>query len=136
MILPIIELIRLEEDPFAGTFGVLKINKRVFCATLEPADLENIPDRSSIPAQQYACVRRSTPSWPNTFEVMAVPGRSAILFHAGNLIGDTAGCILLGEHFGKLRNDRAILNSGKTFTAFMLLLDDYDEVHLTIKEVY
>ena len=135
-ILPVLELIRLEEDAIYGTFGILKINKRVFCATLEPADLENLEDKSSIPAQQYACIRRSTPSYPNTFEVMAVPGRSLILFHAGNLIGDTAGCILLGEHFGKLRGDRAILNSGKTFTAFMLLLDDYEEVHLTIQEVF
>ena len=126
--LPVIELIRLEEDAL--------INKRVFCATLEPADLENVRDRSSIPVQQYVCVRRSTPTYPNTFEVMAVPGRSLILFHAGNLIGDTAGCILLGEHFGKLRGARAILNSGKTFTAFMLLLDDYEKVHLTIREVF
>ena len=135
-LMPILELIRLEEHVLDGTFGILKINKQVFCATLEPADLENITDRSSIPAQQYACVRRSTPTWPNTVEVMAVPGRSHILFHAGNLIGDTAGCILLGEYFGKLRGDRAILNSGKTFTAFMLLLDDYNEVHLTIREVF
>ena len=135
-LMPILELIRLEEDAIYGTFGILKINKRVFCATLEPADLENLEDKSSIPAQQYACIRRSTPTYPNTFEVMAVPARRLILFHAGNLIGDTAGCILLGEHFGKLMGDRAILNSGKTFTAFMLLLDDYEEVHLTIQEVF
>ena len=134
--MPILELIRLEENVLYGTYGILKFNKQVFCATLEPADLENTIDRSSIPAQQYTCRRCSTPSWPNTFQVMAVPGRTHILFHAGNLIGDTAGCILLGEHFGKLRSERAILNSGKTFAAFMLLLDDYDEVHLTIKEVY
>lgn len=133
---PVLELIRLEEDALYGTFGVLKINKQVFCATLEPADLENIKDRSSIPAQQYACMRRSTPTYPNTFEVLAVPERTHILFHPGNLIGDTAGCILLAEHFGKLLGNRAILNSGKTFTAFMLLLDNYDEVHLTIREVY
>jgi len=134
--LPILELIRLEEDARYGTFGVLKIQKQVFCATLELADLENLKARSSIPAQQYICVRRQTPSWPNTFEVMDVPGRTHILFHAGNLIGDTAGCILLGEYWGKLKEDRAVLNSGKTFTAFMVLLDAYDKIHLTIKEYY
>lgn len=133
---PILELIRLEEDARYGTFGVLKINKQIFCVTLEPSDLENLKAQSSIPAQQYMCRRRSTPTYPNTFEVLAVPGRTNILFHAGNLIGDTAGCILLGEHIGKLREDRAVLNSGKTFAAFMLLLDDYDEAHLTIREIF
>jgi hypothetical protein len=67
---------------------------------------------------------------------MDVPGRDKVLFHAGNKIGDTAGCILLGETLGKLAGDRALLNSGATFKAFMDELQGVDEFHLTIREEY
>jgi hypothetical protein len=33
---PIVELIRLEEHERYGTLGILRVNKRVYCATLEP----------------------------------------------------------------------------------------------------
>jgi hypothetical protein len=131
----VLELIRLE-DSSAGTFGVLKINKEPFCVTLEPWDWENMKSKSSIPAQQYTMRRYDSPSFGLTFLVENVPGRTAILFHAGNTADDTAGCILLASSFGKLRGERAILNSGKTFDIFMRRMDDVDFAHLTIKEVY
>jgi hypothetical protein len=132
----ILELIRLEENDRFGTFGVLKINKKVFCVTLEPSDQLNAPSVSSIPAQQYNCVRIISPKYGETFRVEKVPGRDNILFHAGNFMGDTQGCILLAQHFGKLNHNRAILNSGVTFRNFINKLRGYDEVHLTIKEYY
>jgi len=132
----ILELIRLEENDQFGTFGVLKINKKVFCVTLEPSDKLNAPFVSSIPAQQYRCLRIKSPKYGETFEVTKVPGRDSVLFHGGNTVGDTQGCILLAQHFGKLNYNRAILNSGITFQNFMRALKGHDEVHLTIKEVY
>jgi hypothetical protein len=132
---PILELIRLEETG-AGTFGVLKVNKQVFCVTLEPGDLENRVGRSSIPAQQYNCRRVRSPEFGATYQVLGVPGRSGILFHPGNVGSDTSGCILLAEHFGKVSGNRAILNSGKTFRQFIGMLEDFLYVHLTIREVY
>jgi hypothetical protein len=132
---PVLELIRLEETD-AGTFGVLKVNKQVFCVTLEPGDLENAENRSSIPAQQYTCRRVSSPAFGKTYQVLGVPGRSDILFHPGNTIADTAGCILLAEHFGKLAGDRAVLNSGNTFRQFVFWLEKYPFLHLTVREVY
>jgi len=132
---PVIELIRLEESA-PGTFGALRINKRLTCWTLEPDDRLNEQGRSSIPAQQYICRRYSSAKYPATFQVMDVPGRDKVLFHAGNKIGDTAGCILLGETLGKLAGDRALLNSGATFKAFMDELQGVDEFHLTIREEY
>jgi hypothetical protein len=132
---PVLELIRLEETD-AGTLGVLKVNKEVFCATLEPGDFENAENRSSIPAQQYLCRRVRSPRFGKTFQVVGVPGRSDILFHAGNTADDTAGCILLGEHFGKLSGHRAVLNSGKTFVQFVGMLEGNPYLHLTIREVY
>lgn len=133
---PVLELVRLEENETWGTFGVLKIQKEVFCVTLEPADLLNAPNVSSIPSQQYLIERHVSPRFGETFRVMNVPGRSDVLFHAGNVSGNTEGCIILGQYFGKLREDRAVLNSGATFKAFMKILIGYDIAHLTIKEVY
>ena len=132
----ILELIRLEENDQFGTFGILKINKQVFCVTLEPSDKLNAPSVSSIPAQQYHCERIISPKYGETYEVMKVPGRTNVLFHSGNVMGDTQGCILLAQHFGKLNYNRAILNSGITFKKFINTLNGKDRVHLTIKEVY
>lgn len=132
---PLIEVVRLDEDE-AGTLGVLRINGRVFCCTLEPPDRENERGRSSIPAQQYRATRFRSPRHGETFQINDVPGRTAILFHAGNRVGDTEGCILLGETFGKLSGDRAVLNSGKTFAAFMAVLAGCERISLTIRESY
>ena len=132
---PILEIIRLSETE-QGTFGVLRIQKECFCVTLELPDLLNLPSRSSIPAQQYMCVRHTSPRFEETFRVIEVPGRSGILFHPGNTMGNTEGCILLGQHFGKLSGDRAILNSGQSFRAFLEALEGHDKAHLTIKEEY
>ncbi len=133
---PIVEIIRLEENHNYGTFGVLKINKEVFCVTLEPSDRENEQNVSSIPPQQYICERVQSPKFGETFQVKNVPGRSHILFHAGNVKDQTAGCILLGEHFGKLKGSRAVLNSGLTFHNFLAMMQNQVKFHLTIKEEY
>lgn len=136
VMLPIVELIRLEEhDPY-GTFGVLKLNKSVFCVTLEPPDRENVRNISNIPAQQYICYRHMSPTFGETFRVTHVPGRDNILFHPGNLVENTEGCILLAQHFGKLKGNRAILNSGDTFSNFMRIMKDIKFFHLTIREEY
>ncbi len=130
----ILELIRLEETE-QGTIGVLKINKTVFCFTLEPPDLENRVNKSSIPAQQYTVKPYSSQNYPDIYEIINVPDRSYVLFHPGNTVDNTAGCILLGESLGKLQGDRAVLNSGKTFNKFRNILRNEDH-HLTITEVY
>lgn len=134
---PIVELIRLEEHTDWGTIGVLKINKKVFCMTLEPADRENATNVSSIPTQQYQCQRYVSNKFGETFQVMNVPDRSYILFHKGNIDDHTQGCILLGETVGKLASgDRAVLNSGRTFAQFLKVMEPHVGFHLTITENY
>ena len=133
---PIIEVIRLEEHEKFGTFGVLRLQKRAFCVTLEPPDRENQQRVSSIPAQQYICQRYSSQKYPDTWQITNVPGRSKVLFHAGNTVEATLGCILLAQYFGKLKGDRAVLNSGNTFKAFMHATNGAKRLHLTIKENY
>ena len=134
--LPIVEILRLEEHCSFGTFGALRVNKSVYCVTLEPSDRENEINASSIPAQQYICRKYRSPKYGETFRVMNVPGRTNVLFHSGNVAKHTKGCILLGQYFGKLKGDRAVLNSGKTFEQFMSLMKDVNFFHLTIREEF
>jgi len=132
---PVVELIRLDTS-VDGTFGVLKINKAVLCVTLEPPDLLNAHNQSSIPAGQYCLARMMSGRYGETFEVCDVPGRTLVRIHPGNRVADTAGCILVAQHFGKLHGDRAVLNSGATHQTFMRLLAGHDTAHLTIHECF
>lgn len=129
----ILELIRHETSD-EGTIGILKINKMVFCTTLEPPDLQNAKNTSNIPTGQYVCEFIRSPKFGNTYEVQGVPERSSILFHAGNTADHTKGCILLGQYPDKLRGNRAVMNSGNTFKKFMRSVDG--QLHLTISEHY
>lgn len=131
-----VRLTRLEENYIFGTFGVLTIDGKVFCVTLEPPDELNEVNISSIPTQQYTCKRYSSARYPNTFQIMNIPGRTKVLFHAGNFVKNTEGCILLARKFGVLRKGRGVLNSGETFKQFMEIMDGVDEFHLTIVEHY
>lgn len=94
--IPSVEILRRESSKVYGTLGILSINKKIFCCTIEESDCENESNISSIPTGQYICRRYSSARYPNTFEVIDVTGRSGILFHAGNTEKDTQGCILVG----------------------------------------
>lgn len=97
---------RIADTPF-GVFGYLDLfdgaGQRLarFC-TAEEEWRDNRPHISCIPTGSYRCRRGVFPRMGETFEVTGVPGRTAILFHAGNTEADTEGCILLGQRFGCL----------------------------------
>jgi hypothetical protein len=131
----VLELVRLEETR-QGTVGVLKIDKEVFCYTLEPSDRLNERNRSSIPAQQYLCHPHVSAKHGETWIIEDVPGRDNVLFHPGNTAEHTEGCILLGSTVGKLRGQRAVLNSGSTFNLFLMRLATDQTAHLTVIEQY
>lgn len=136
MITPSVDIIRMENSFAGGALGALRIGKKLFCATLEPATQDNIPNHSCIPPGQYVCKRYYSKKFGDTFEVKNVPNRTYILFHPGNTIHDTNGCIILGITWGQLAGDRAVLNSGKTFDLFMEQFNGLDKFILTIKEDY
>jgi hypothetical protein len=131
----ILELTRLETGK-AGTFGALRIDKSLFSWTLEPPDRWNTPDESCIPAGQYLVAWHNSATHGKTIEVLSVPGRVGILFHAGNVVGHTRGCIILGETIFKLHGDRALKNSGQTFERFLNRLRGHDTASLTIAAHY
>lgn len=134
-LIPTGRLIRTEESQ-QGTYGSLIICSHVFCVTLELPDRLNAYENSCIPAQQYLCKRKISPKFGETFEITDVPFRKDVLFHKGNTINNTLGCVILAQHYGKLYGDRAVLNSGKTFKEFMHIMKGINEFSLTIKECY
>ena len=131
---PIVEILRIETCLSYGTFGILRIQKEAFCVTLEPPNFGNMQNVSCIPAGQYKCNRFRSAKFGDTFEIAHVPNRSGILFHAGNAVKETEGCVLLAQYFGKLRGDRAVLNSGLTFKMFMDRMAGVDSFSLTVAE--
>lgn len=126
-----ITLIRVESAP-DGTFGVMLIDGHAFCVTLERPWVNNEKQVSCIPVGEYSAVRITRPSGQVTFMIVGVPNRSAILFHPGNTIEDSKGCVLLGQFWEKLRENRAVKNSGHTFELFMRELEGEETVKVNV----
>lgn len=76
---------------------------------------------------------RQRPQYGDTFEVMDVKDRSHILFHWGNWVTNTRGCILVGEKFGKINDEPAIFNSMDTFNKLLVALTDVSKFNITIQ---
>jgi len=109
-----------------GTEGILFTNG-FNCKVLELPWRYNKQNVSCIPAGEYETTIRVSPRFGTIYWVMKVEERSYILIHSGNWAGDiglgfkahTNGCILLGQLFGYLMGQRAVLNSRITIRQFM-----------------
>lgn len=133
-----IEIIRTSLTKDSPQFGVMYVKGTIpRFLTLELPNLDNHHDISCIPLGRYICKRRASviTEGEDTFEVMNVPNRSSILFHWGNTIKDTKGCILLGLSLGEIGFNPAILNSKKAWRKFMAYLHHIDEFELFIKGI-
>lgn len=133
------------------TIGLLSIDGRFFCNTLEDADrgltsdmsLEDIQSKkvyskTAIPTGTYT-IDMSTISnrfkdkeWAKPYggklpRLVDVPGYEGVLIHVGNTVDDTSGCILVGERSG----DR-LTNSVSIFKSLMSILTKSKET-ITIK---
>lgn len=114
-----------------GTFGRLSIlGFKSFTAELPWRD--NRTGISCIPAGTYEVAWRLSPRFKRkTYWFKSVPGRSGVLIHAANLMGDTEkgfkaqlqGCIALGERLGYLGGQKAILVSMPAMRNFETLLN-------------
>ena len=134
----IVEIIRLEECFTYGTFGIMRLDSSIFCATLEPPDRLNKRNISSIPAKVYEIGRYYSKKFGRElYRVKDVPDRSDVALHPGTLLKNTEGCILLGQYKQKLDGpSRAIQNSGATFDSFMAVMNPYPRAKLIIREFY
>jgi hypothetical protein len=130
-----LRLVRITEQNGA-TMGVLCVNDMPEFVTLEDAWRDNERKISCIPVGRYKVKPRQSPKFGRTYQVMDVPERDHILFHAGNTHKDTNGCILLGMQFGKLGNESAILASRSAFNRFLDLMAGTPEAELIVIDSY
>lgn len=88
------ELILTRTYHAKGTNGVLEVNGKPFCFTIELPWKNNAPRLSCIPEGSYPLVKRFSVDFKQHLLVRQVPGRSFILIHpANNALRDLQGCI-------------------------------------------
>lgn len=133
--MPQLTIIRVGQSG-RGTFGVLLNGSVPFALTMERPWAENKQSVSCIPAGTYICKRVRSPKFGNTFEVTGVPGREHILFHKGNELYETEGCIMVGEEFSGTYERPRISSSERGFLEFMQLLETHSGFELTIKDCH
>jgi len=117
-----------------GTFGRLSAQGMVRFYTVEQPWQQNMSFVSCIPEGEYICKRFGSKAHPSTFEIMNVPGRTAILFHVGNTKDDFQGCIGVGLGLGVVNSKWAVTASGLAFKQFVDYLKDEWEFQLTITQ--
>lgn len=130
-----LRLVRVGEADGA-TFGVLLRNGKPEFVTLEEPWRDNQRSISCIPTGAYIVKPVKSPRFGNTYEVTKVPDRSHILFHAGNTLNDTQGCILLGMQYGKIDGKSAIVRSKDAFGLFLNNLLGQNDIVLEIIDPY
>lgn len=108
-----------------GSFGFMIVGSVCFY-TGELPWRNNSVGLSCIPKGSYTCEWTRSPRFGWVYGVLSVPGRSAVLIHAMNFLGDikrglkadSRGCIGLGFGLGVMQGQRAILNSRLAMQVF------------------
>lgn len=120
------------ESDIYPTLGVLYIDNKFFCYTLEPS-WKNNKLNSCIPDGTYRLVHYRAHHFGNCLIVKGVKNRSGILIHKGNTARDTTGCIIVGGYIGFISGVCAVLNSSMAFMCLMGRLSKFNSVKLKIK---
>ena len=107
----------LVRDSFSSssTDGVLFVDSRPFCNTLEPAIGKKVKYGKGccVAPGIYSIDFHYSPKFGKyMLTLCGVRGRSGILIHSGNTPNDTAGCILVGkrENISVLSDSRSTLD--------------------------
>ena len=103
---------RVSSSPFV-TFGVLldAISGIPLMVTLEKPWLNNEDYVSCVPCGTYICKPYNSDRHKDVYQITNVPGRTKVLFHIGNHVDDTEGCVLPGIKYGSLGGLPAVLES-------------------------
>lgn len=127
----------------AYTIGVLSVDGKYFCETLEDTDrglkqtdslakikAVTVPGETAIPTGKYfVAMDVISPKYKavkfyndlcggKVPRLLDVPGYSGCLIHTGNTQQDTEGCVLVGKNRAKGK----VLDSRATFTALYKLM--------------
>lgn len=124
-----------------GVQGVLRLPNHLSVATLERPWLDNQRSISCIPEGTYTLRKRNSAvvertsrgEFPEGWEVTDVPGRTYIMFHVGNYIRDSEGCVLVGYKHGFHEGQPVVWSSMIGMRIFMEALNAKDEWTLLIK---
>lgn len=133
-------MIRLQRyaDTPLGMFATLRVED-FLCHTCENPWLENRPFVSCIPEGVYPLKQQTFNRHDpgdldyHTYEICDVPDRYHILFHIGNDMTDTEGCVLPGMGFGvSHRNLPGVLSSRRAFGIVKQKLDLHTEWKIAV----
>lgn len=131
-----LDLIRNSYNPVMGTFGSLE-GEGFSCVTVERPWAQNQHSISCIPEGTYQCIRGVRPKHGECFEITNVPGRTAILIHAGNTTNDVEGCIALGNKYGVVDSRWAVMESSMgvdaAYNRFMRFMEGTHEFTLRVR---
>lgn len=114
------------------TMGKLYEGKEFICHTIERPWLKNAKNVSCIPAGSYSVKLVNSPKFKITFEVKNVPGRTHILFHKGNAVSDSLGCIIPVSSIDSFQGKIGGLSSGRALTKFLNRMEG-ESFNLTIE---
>lgn len=129
-----------------GTFGTLLFPTGEKFWTVERPWLNNRVRESCIPEGIYTLEKRYSPvvkrstsgEFEEGYEVTDVTGRTYIMIHPANWVGDVIGCIGVGLAYG-IMNDRSgkpansVMSSREAFRRVMALLDAGDNWTVDIR---
>ena len=116
------KFVKLERFCYAdgGTFGDLTTPEGRRFATVERPWLFNRKSISCVPVGEYKCKPRFYHRGGyKAIEVCNVPDRTHILFHIGNFVRNSNGCILINKSFGAINGEWCGLSSKTAFSSFM-----------------
>jgi hypothetical protein len=101
-----------------------KVKLQIAC--LELPNLDNRHEVSCIPEGKYEVHKVHSPKFGKCFQVVDVPERDNILFHAGNYASDTKGCILPGMAYEDINGDGNldVIESKYALTKMLNILPD------------
>lgn len=118
-----VKLTRAFQDDHV-TLGMLQIQgiEHDPIYTLERPWIDNVQNVSCIPKDGYLVTKYDGYKFKDVFQVTGVPNRTAILFHKGNTVKDSTGCILLGLGAGSLHGQPAVLQSRDAMEYFKGLI--------------
>lgn len=84
-----------QEKSAEGVISTLKVEDTLICYIMEDPT-------KMIPVGIHECVEYPSPTYGKTY-LVKVKGRTWILFHWGNIIADTDGCLLTGRKIGWMK---------------------------------
>jgi hypothetical protein len=128
------ELIRIEKT-FTETCGILLVQGRKVCDTLELPWKDNFRRISCIPEGDYKVELYNSPTFGLCYKILDVPNRNYILFHTGNTVADIKGCVLVGRYVGWWDGHRHLFSSRKGMKDLKLALKGIQEFYLQIRSL-